>query len=82
MGMKKKNPVFTDREEHLVEQLRERPELMERFEAILALTECDAGPVKKREEKKVFRGQGRIASPQLPGQRARARVRRQGGTCP
>ena len=45
LGMKKKNSELNDREAHLIEQLRERPELMERFEAILGLTECENGPV-------------------------------------
>jgi len=44
--MKKRNSVFTDREKHFVEQLRERPELMERLEAILGLTQCEEGPVR------------------------------------
>jgi len=48
--MKKKNSVFTDRETHLVELLRERPELMERFEAILGLTECEEGPVRRADD--------------------------------
>jgi hypothetical protein len=48
--MKKKNPPFTDRETHLIEQLRERPELMERFESILGLTECEDAPVRRADD--------------------------------
>ena len=31
-------------------QLRERPELMERFEAILGLTECEDAPVRRADD--------------------------------
>ena len=48
--MKKKNSELNDREAHLIEQLRERPELMERFEAILGLTECENGPVRRADD--------------------------------
>jgi len=50
LGMKKKTSNFTDRETHLVEGLRERPELMERFEAILGLTQCEEGEVRRADE--------------------------------
>ena len=48
--MKKKNSELNDREMHLIEQLRDRPELMERFEAILGLTECENGPVRRADD--------------------------------
>lgn len=49
----KKRPCKTDestREQRLVEALRERPELMERFEAILALTDTGEGALRSADE--------------------------------
>lgn len=48
--MKKKKPEFTDQETHLIEQLRERPELMERIKAIVDLTECEGGPIRRADD--------------------------------
>ena len=38
------------REEHLLEALRERPELLERFEAIVALTDSQEGELRSADE--------------------------------
>jgi hypothetical protein len=48
--MKKGSPILTDQETHLIEQLRERPALAERFQAILGLTECEDGPVRRADD--------------------------------
>jgi uncharacterized protein with PhoU and TrkA domain len=49
----KNRPGKTDestREQRLVEALRERPELMERFEAILALTDSEEGALRSADD--------------------------------
>ena len=50
--MKKKNPQqsnLSTQEEQLIEQLREHPELMERFETILGIS-SNEGPLKSADE--------------------------------
>ena len=34
----------------MIEQMREHPELMERFQAILGLTQCEDGPVRRADD--------------------------------
>jgi uncharacterized protein with von Willebrand factor type A (vWA) domain len=51
--MKKKNPQQTTlsaQEVQLIEQLREHPELMERFRTILEITANAEGPLKRADE--------------------------------
>src|SRR6266571_4977761 len=51
--MTKKNPQQTKlspQEEQLIEQLREHPELMERFRSILEITASADGPMKRADE--------------------------------
>ena len=43
-------PNDNAREKRLFEALRHRPELLERFEAILALTQSEEGPVRSADE--------------------------------
>ena len=43
MNLKHGNSARTDRETELIQRLRSRPDLWERFEAILALTEVEGG---------------------------------------
>ena len=53
MGMKKNDSSPTklsDQELQLIEQLREHPLLLERFEAIRAITAHAAGPLKSADE--------------------------------
>ena len=44
------NPARTERESKLIERLRSRPDLWERFEAILALTEAEGGELRTADE--------------------------------
>ena len=48
--MKKNSPILTDKEAQMIEQMREHPELLERFQAILGLTQCDDGPVRRADD--------------------------------
>ena len=50
--MKDKHGEHTDasREKRLLEKLRSRPELLERFEAILELTQSEDGPLRTADE--------------------------------
>jgi hypothetical protein len=48
--MKEEPAENKSREEQLVERLREHPEMMERFEAILGLTESGDGPIRKADD--------------------------------
>ena len=51
--MKKKHPHQTElspAEQQLIQQLREYPELMERFQTILEITANAGGPIKKADE--------------------------------
>ena len=51
--MKDKHPkptTLSTEELHLIEQLREHPELMDRFKTILEITTSTAGPVKRADE--------------------------------
>ena len=53
MGMKKNDSPrlkFSTQELQLIEQLREHPLLLERFQAILAITANAAGPMKSADE--------------------------------
>src|SRR5271156_3448817 len=43
-------PIDTTREKRLLEQLRKRPDLLERFEAIVELTRSDEGPLRNADE--------------------------------
>jgi hypothetical protein len=43
-------PLDAAREEHFLEELRRHPELMERFEAILALTKADRCVLRSADE--------------------------------
>ena len=43
-------PTDPAREKRLLEKLRRRPELLERFEAILALTESEGGELRTADE--------------------------------
>ena len=49
-GMKSKKTEISERETRLVEGLRDHPELMERFEAILVLTQSGDGPLRTADE--------------------------------
>jgi hypothetical protein len=46
MNPKHGNPARTKRENELIQRLRSRPDLWERFEAILALTEAEGGELR------------------------------------
>jgi len=48
--MKPKTPEISDRETRLVKGLRDHPELMERFEAILGLTKSGDGVLRTADE--------------------------------
>ena len=48
--MTKKNSHLSAQEEHLIEGLREHPELMERFEKILEISANTEGPIKSADE--------------------------------
>jgi hypothetical protein len=48
--MTKKNSQLSAQELQLIEQLRERPELMERFQTILQISANADGPVKSADE--------------------------------
>jgi hypothetical protein len=48
--MTKKNSQLSPQELQLIEQLRERPELMERFQMILEISANAEGPVKSADE--------------------------------
>ena len=48
--MKDKPAAKKSSEEQLVERLRAHPEMMERFEAILGLTESGEGPIRKADD--------------------------------
>jgi hypothetical protein len=48
--MKQKPAKVREREERLIEGLREHPELMERFEAILGLAQGGEGPVRRADD--------------------------------
>ena len=48
--VKPKTPANSDRETRLIEGLREHPELMERFEAILGLASSGDGPLRTADE--------------------------------
>lgn len=48
--MAKKKTSLNEKEIRLVEKLRQRPALLERFEAILELSESEEGPVKTADE--------------------------------
>jgi hypothetical protein len=51
--MKDKHPQptkLTDQELQLIEQLRKRPELLERFRSILEISASGEGPIKKADE--------------------------------
>jgi len=48
--MKKKNYPITEQEAEFVKELREHPELMERFEAILRMTQCEQGPIRRADD--------------------------------
>jgi len=51
--MTKKNPVlipFTEQEQQIIEQMRRHPEMMARFESILAITSNAAVPLKTADE--------------------------------
>jgi hypothetical protein len=48
--MTKKNSQLTAQELELIEQLRQRPELMERFQIILQISANADGPVKSADE--------------------------------
>jgi hypothetical protein len=51
MTKKKSPPVpFSPQEAQLIEQLREHPELMERFETILQISSNAEGPIKSADE--------------------------------
>lgn len=50
MENKHGQPADHSREKRLLEKLRERPELLDRFEAILALTEAEGGPLRTADE--------------------------------
>jgi hypothetical protein len=50
VGMTKKNSQLSPQELQLIEQLRERPKLMERFEAILQISANADGLVKSADE--------------------------------
>jgi hypothetical protein len=43
-------PKLTDQEQQLIEQLRKRPELFERFRSILEISDGTTGPIKKADE--------------------------------
>ena len=47
---KSQSAELSVREEQLIEQLREHPELMERFQTILEITANAEGPLKKADE--------------------------------
>jgi hypothetical protein len=47
--MKKSNSQVTERETRFIEQLRDHPELMERFEEILGLAQSD-GEIKRADD--------------------------------
>lgn len=48
--MTKKHTCLSKQEEHLVQRLREHPEMMERFSSILELAASKDGPVKSADE--------------------------------
>jgi hypothetical protein len=48
--MTKKNSHWSEKEEQLIERLREHPELMERFECILGISSNSNGPIKTADE--------------------------------
>lgn len=48
--MKPNKPEISERESRLVQGLRDHPELMERFEAILGLTKSGDGPLHSADE--------------------------------
>ena len=48
--MTKKSSQLSPQELQLIEQLRQRPELMERFEAILQISANAGGPLKSADE--------------------------------
>jgi hypothetical protein len=53
MGMLKKKPAFqpfTDQEKQLIEQLREQPDLLARFQSILGLTRNEGTALKTADE--------------------------------
>lgn len=50
MKTKAAKQQLTDREMRLVEQLRRHPEMMERFQSILELTDSTEGPLKTADE--------------------------------
>ena len=50
MAKKNTTPRLTDQEKRLLEQLRAHPQMMERFESILALTDTTEGALKTADE--------------------------------
>lgn len=48
--MTKKHTCLSKQEEHLVQRLREHPEMMERFSSILEVAASKDGPVKSADE--------------------------------
>lgn len=50
VGMTKKNSPLSKQEKHLLQLLREHPEMMERFRSILELAASKEGPVKSADE--------------------------------
>ena len=46
MNPKHGNPARSERENELIQRLRSRPDLWDRFEAILALTEAEGGELR------------------------------------